>query len=67
MALLWRQKFLGIKIETTPGTDSIPTVAANAITPHAEAFQAVIWHCLVTHPAVLMQENKWEGLEAKKA
>ncbi|KAF0181193.1 MAG: sugar isomerase [Limisphaerales bacterium] len=45
----------------------VPTVDANAITPHAEAFQAVIWHCLVTHPAVLMQANKWEGLEAKKA
>ncbi len=44
----------------------VPTVDANAITPHAEAFQAVIWHCLVTHPAVLMQANKWEGLEAKK-
>lgn len=42
----------------------VPTVDASAITPHAEAFQAVIWHCLVTHPAVLMQENKWEGLEA---
>jgi D-sedoheptulose 7-phosphate isomerase len=45
----------------------VPTVDASAITPHAEAFQAVIWHCLVTHPAVLMQANKWEGLEAKKA
>lgn len=45
----------------------VPTVDANAITPHAEAFQAVIWHCLVTHPAVLMQANKWEGLEVKKA
>lgn len=45
----------------------VPTVDANAITPHAEAFQAVIWHCLVTHPAVLMQANKWEGLEAKKS
>ena len=29
-----------------------------AVTPHAEAFQAVIWHCLVTHPAVLMQANR---------
>ncbi len=43
----------------------VPTVDASAITPHAEAFQAVIWHCLVTHPAVLMQENKWEGLDVK--
>lgn len=44
----------------------IPTVDASAITPHAEAFQAVVWHCLVTHPAVLMQANKWEGLAATK-
>jgi len=43
----------------------VPTVDASAITPHAEAFQAVIWHCLVTHPAVLLQENKWEGLAVK--
>ncbi|GDY22018.1 sugar isomerase [Verrucomicrobiota bacterium] len=44
----------------------IPTVDASAITPHAEAFQAVVWHCLVTHPAVLMQANKWEGLATPK-
>jgi len=43
----------------------VPTVDASAITPHAEAFQAVIWHCLVTHTAVLLQENKWEGLDVK--
>ncbi len=40
----------------------VPTVDADAITPHAEAFQAVIWHCLVTHPAVLLATNKWESL-----
>lgn len=44
----------------------IPTVDASAITPHAEAFQAVVWHCLVTHPAVLRQANKWEGLATPK-
>ena len=44
----------------------IPTVDAHAITPHAEAFQAVVWHCLVSHPAVMLQANKWEGLDQPK-
>src|ERR1041384_5774093 len=39
----------------------VPTVATDRVTPHAEAFQAVIWHCLVCHPKVMVQENKWEG------
>jgi len=41
----------------------VPTVDARSITPHAEAFQAVIWHCLVSHPRVMLQANKWEGLD----
>jgi D-sedoheptulose 7-phosphate isomerase len=40
----------------------VPTVDPAHITPHAEAFQAVIWHCVVCHPAVILRENKWEGL-----
>jgi len=44
----------------------VPTVDAKAITPHAEAFQAVIWHCLVSHPKLMLQANKWEGLEKPK-
>jgi D-sedoheptulose 7-phosphate isomerase len=44
----------------------VPTVDAKAITPHSEAFQAVIWHCLVSHPKVMLQANKWEGLEKPK-
>ena len=32
------------------------------ITPHAEAFQAVIWHLLVTHPAVATETGKWESI-----
>jgi len=40
----------------------IPTVNAAHITPHTEAFQAVIWHLLVTHPAVKMQPTKWESM-----
>ena len=41
----------------------VPTVEAAFITPHAESFQAVIWHCLVSHPRVMLQANKWEGLD----
>lgn len=41
----------------------IPTINSNNITPHTEAFQAVVWHCIVSHPALMMQVNKWEGLE----
>ena len=40
----------------------VPTVDSAHITPHAEAFQAVIWHCIVSHPALKAQETKWEGL-----
>ena len=38
----------------------IPPVAPHAITPHTEAFQAVVWHLLVSHPALKMQATKWE-------
>ena len=41
----------------------VPTVNAKHVTPHAEAFQAVIWHLLVTHPALKQAETKWESLK----
>jgi D-sedoheptulose 7-phosphate isomerase len=40
----------------------IPTVNPLHTTPHTEAFQAVIWHLLVSHPAVKMQATKWESM-----
>jgi D-sedoheptulose 7-phosphate isomerase len=40
----------------------VPTVNAKHVTPHAEAFQAVIWHLLVTHPALKQAETKWESV-----
>lgn len=45
------------------GTDVlvVPVVNPANITPHTEAFQAVIWHLLVVHPTVQMMSNKWEG------
>lgn len=37
----------------------IPTVAEQRVTPHAEAFQAVVWHCLVSHPRLQRSATKW--------
>jgi len=39
----------------------VPTVNAATVTPHAEAFQGVIWHLLVSHPALKAAETKWES------
>jgi len=40
----------------------VPTVNDAAVTPHTEAFQAVIWHLLVSHPALKMASTKWESV-----
>jgi D-sedoheptulose 7-phosphate isomerase len=37
----------------------IPTVDASRVTPHSEAFQAVVWHCLVSHPKLQRVATKW--------
>lgn len=37
----------------------IPTAAEQRVTPHAEAFQAVVWHCLVSHPKLQRNPTKW--------
>jgi len=37
----------------------VPTVEASRVTPHTEAFQAVVWHCLVSHPALQQTATKW--------
>jgi len=39
----------------------IPTVNTDTITPHSEAFQAVIWHLLVSHPKLKANQTKWES------
>ena len=39
----------------------VPTVNPHHVTPHTEAFQAVVWHLLVSHPAVKTAETKWES------
>src|SRR5437870_6582395 len=40
----------------------VPTVNPNTVTPHTEAFQAVVWHLLVSHPAVRVAPTKWESV-----
>lgn len=39
----------------------IPTVNPETITPHSEAFQAVVWHLLVSHPKLKANQTKWES------
>ena len=41
----------------------VPTVNPDNITPHSEAFQAVIWHLLVSHPLLKINETKWESTQ----
>jgi D-sedoheptulose 7-phosphate isomerase len=40
----------------------VPTISAETVTPHAEAFQAVIWHLLVSHPSLRAAAMKWESV-----
>lgn len=37
----------------------VPTVDDALVTPHSEAFQAVVWHCLVSHPLLQQLPTKW--------
>jgi D-sedoheptulose 7-phosphate isomerase len=40
----------------------VPTVNPATVTPHTEAFQAVVWHGIVSHPKLLQNEMKWESV-----
>jgi D-sedoheptulose 7-phosphate isomerase len=40
----------------------VPTIDAATVTPHAEAFQAVIWHLIVSHPSIRVVGTKWESV-----
>ena len=42
----------------------VPTVNPQTITPHTEAFQAMIWHLLVSHPDVQIVAMKWESMQS---
>lgn len=41
----------------------VPTVNAAHVTPHAETFQALLWHLLVSHPGLKRVETKWESVK----
>ena len=70
---LQHAKAVGAKVTGVVGRDGgytakvadvcvvVPTVNAETITPHAEAFQAVIWHLLVSHPMLKHNQTKWES------
>jgi D-sedoheptulose 7-phosphate isomerase len=40
----------------------VPTVNPNNVTPHTEAFQAVLWHLFVSHPDLKVNQTKWESV-----
>jgi D-sedoheptulose 7-phosphate isomerase len=73
VAALKYAKKVGAKITGIVGRDGgytaqvadacvvIPTVNQDTITPHSEAFQAVIWHLLVSHPKLKANITKWES------
>lgn len=42
----------------------VPTVNPETVTPHSEAFQAVVWHLLVSHPSLKSAQTKWESTAA---
>jgi D-sedoheptulose 7-phosphate isomerase len=70
-------KTVGAKITGVVGRDGgytaqnanvcviVPTVNADTVTPHSEAFQAVIWHLLVSHPKLKAHQTKWESVATK--
>lgn len=41
----------------------VPTIQSESVTPHAEAFQAVVWHLLVSHPQLQKHGMKWETVK----
>src|SRR5438094_4687122 len=45
----------------------VPTVNPETVTPHAEAFQAVVWHLLVSHPRLKATLTKWEAIDGRRA
>jgi D-sedoheptulose 7-phosphate isomerase len=51
----------GYTAEVADVTIRIPTVNPENVTPHSEAFQAVIWHLFVSHPKLKLAQTKWES------
>ena len=53
----------GFTAESSDACVVIPTVDPNLVTPFTEAFQALVWHLIVTHPDIQVGEMKWESTE----
>jgi D-sedoheptulose 7-phosphate isomerase len=53
----------GYTATVADGCVIIPTVNPATVTPHTEAFQAVVWHMLVSHPKLRASEMKWESVK----
>ena len=51
----------GYTAEVADACVIVPTVNSDNVTPHSEAFQAVIWHLLVSHPKLKANQTKWES------
>jgi D-sedoheptulose 7-phosphate isomerase len=51
----------GYTAEVADACVIVPTVNPDTVTPHAEAFQAVVWHLLVSHPRLKAAPTKWES------
>jgi D-sedoheptulose 7-phosphate isomerase len=51
----------GYTAQTADACVIVPTVNPDTITPHSEAFQAVVWHLLVSHPKLKANQTKWES------
>jgi D-sedoheptulose 7-phosphate isomerase len=44
----------------------VPVVNSETVTPHTESFQALVWHLLVSHPALKVAETKWESVSGNR-
>ncbi len=53
----------GYTARTADACVVIPTVSPDAVTPHTEAFQAVVWHLIVSHPRLKAAPTRWESLK----
>lgn len=53
----------GFLKESSENVVIIPTIDNRLVTPHTEGWQAVIWHALVSHPAISENAMKWESLK----
>ncbi len=53
----------GFTAEVADACIIVPVVSPERVTPHTEAFQAVLWHLLVSHPVLQRARGKWESLQ----